>query len=109
MRFVFVLGLTFGVFAQAQTPAAPKPAAPAANTVTPTATRPAVTTPVATPGKPVAAKPAVAADQKPTIADVRVWLDKAEKSLLDMSVESGRMQWIAATYITDDTELLSAQ
>ena len=36
-------------------------------------------------------------------------MDKAEKHLLNLSVESGRMEWIAATYITDDTEILSAQ
>ena len=51
----------------------------------------------------------VKAPAKPTIADVREWLENAEKRLLDVSVESGRADWIAATYIIDDSEILSAQ
>ena len=58
------------------------------------------------------AKPALAVAKpagKPSIADVREWLEKAEKRLLDVSVESGHADWIAATYIIDDSEILSAQ
>ena len=54
---------------------------------------------------PAVAKPAA----KPSIADVREWLEKAEERLLDVSVESGHADWIAATYIIDDSEILSAQ
>ena len=104
------------VFAQAQTPAPAKPratapAATSAKPVTPAiagAPRPAAASaakPAAATPKPVVAESAA----KPTIADVREWMDKAEKHLLDLSVESGRIEWIAATYITDDTEILSAQ
>jgi peptidyl-dipeptidase A len=46
---------------------------------------------------------------KPTIGDVRQWLDKAEQRLLDVNVESGHADWIAATYIIEDSEILSAQ
>jgi peptidyl-dipeptidase A len=55
------------------------------------------------------AKPPVVDPKKATIADVREWMDRAEKRLLDLSVESGRVDWVAATYITEDTEILSAQ
>ena len=64
--------------------------------------------PAATPAKPTAPPP-VAAPKKPTIGDAREWLDRAEKRLLDLSVESGRADWLAATYIIDDSEILSAQ
>src|SRR3954453_10235335 len=46
---------------------------------------------------------------KPRIEDVRAWMDKAEQQLLNVEVESGRADWIAATYIIDDSEVLSAQ
>src|SRR5687768_14910068 len=49
------------------------------------------------------------AQTKPTIADARAFLDRAEKELLDLSNSAGRAQWIQATYITEDTELLAAQ
>jgi peptidyl-dipeptidase A len=49
------------------------------------------------------------AQQKPTIAEARAFLDKAEKELLELSNHAGRMQWVQATYITDDTEILAAQ
>ena len=52
---------------------------------------------------------ASAQTRKPTIADARAWLDKAEKRLFDLSNASGRASWVAATYITDDTEALSAE
>ena len=41
---------------------------------------------------------------KPTIADVRAFLDRAEKELLDLANEANRAQWVQSTYITDDTE-----
>ncbi|MEJ7607425.1 MAG: M2 family metallopeptidase [Bryobacteraceae bacterium] len=49
------------------------------------------------------------AQSKPTIAEARSFLDKAEAHLLDLSIESSRASWVQATYITDDTELLAAQ
>jgi hypothetical protein len=55
MKSVFLLGLTLGVFAQAQTPAA-------------------------TPPKPVGSRALAAASKKPTIADVREWMDRARST-----------------------------
>lgn len=48
-------------------------------------------------------------ETKPTIADAREWMDRAEKRLLDLSNQSGRASWVQATYITDDTEALAAE
>jgi peptidyl-dipeptidase A len=45
----------------------------------------------------------------PTVADARAFLDDANAMLLKQSVASGRAQWVAETYITDDTEALNAQ
>src|SRR5687767_9477110 len=115
MRIAFLLGLTLSVFAQAQTPAPAKPTTPAASpakpvtTPAPSVVKPAVapaagvSTPAAGVPAATAPKPVVAAPKKPTIADVREWMDKAEKHLLDLSIDSSRIEWIAATYITDDT------
>jgi peptidyl-dipeptidase A len=50
-----------------------------------------------------------AAGPKPTIAEARAFLDKAESHLLDLSNDAGRASWVQATYITDDTEILAAQ
>src|SRR4051812_20293970 len=47
--------------------------------------------------------------QKPTIEEARKWMDKAEDRLLTVGVESGRADWIAATYIMEDSEILSAE
>lgn len=52
------------------------------------------------------ALPAVAAP--PTIAEARAFAEKAEGELLKLNVLQQRAQWVQETYITDDTELLSA-
>jgi peptidyl-dipeptidase A len=57
----------------------------------------------------LAATTAAFAQTKPNIADARAFLDKAEKELLELSNNAGRVQWVQATYITDDTEILAAQ
>lgn len=49
------------------------------------------------------------AQAKTTIADARAFLDRVEKKLLDLSNNAGRAQWVQATYITDDTEVLASQ
>src|SRR5204862_3969787 len=46
---------------------------------------------------------------KPTIGDAREWIEKAERKLMGLGVDSGRADWIAATYIMEDSEILSAQ
>lgn len=56
----------------------------------------------------VAAQTTVSSAKKPSIADARAFLDKVEADLLNLSNASGRAQWVQATYITDDTEALSA-
>jgi len=48
-------------------------------------------------------------DAAPTAADAKAFLDDANAQLLKQSVISGRAQWVAETYITDDTEALNAQ
>jgi peptidyl-dipeptidase A len=45
----------------------------------------------------------------PTKADAEAFVAKAEKELADFSVEAARVAWINATYITDDTDALSAK
>jgi peptidyl-dipeptidase A len=45
----------------------------------------------------------------PTLADAEKFLAQAEKDLLELSVSSGRAQWINATFITDDTDAIAAE
>ncbi|HYW48148.1 MAG TPA: M2 family metallopeptidase [Bryobacteraceae bacterium] len=52
---------------------------------------------------------APAADRKPTPEDARKFIDDAEQKLLVLGVDSARADWIKSTYITDDTEALSAK
>jgi peptidyl-dipeptidase A len=42
------------------------------------------------------------------IAEARTFLDSAERTLADLNYRASTAAWVAATYITDDTELLSA-
>ena len=46
---------------------------------------------------------------KPTVDDARAFVAAAESELLDLWIRGQRADWVAATYITFDTELLSAQ
>ena len=51
----------------------------------------------------------VVADQKaPTVADAEAFIAAAEKDLFDFTVEASKVQWINATYITDDTDAMAA-
>ncbi len=45
----------------------------------------------------------------PTVADAETFLANAEKDLFDFSVESAKVAWVNATYITDDTDALAAK
>ncbi len=45
----------------------------------------------------------------PTIAEAEAFMDQAEAKLLDLSIAAGRADWVHATYITPDTEILAAQ
>jgi len=52
---------------------------------------------------------AYGADRKPTPEDARRFIDDVEQKLLVLGVDSGRADWVKSTYITDDTETLSAK
>jgi peptidyl-dipeptidase A len=45
----------------------------------------------------------------PTVDEARAFLEKAEAELLKLSVDASRASWVQVTFITDDTEILSAQ
>ncbi len=57
------------------------------------------------PPRPAAAQPAPAGSP----AAARAFVDSAERALAALSVRANRAQWVAATYITHDTEQLSAE
>lgn len=40
----------------------------------------------------------------PTVADAKAFVDKANAELLKLSIDASHAEWIAETYITDDTE-----
>ena len=44
----------------------------------------------------------------PTVADAEAFMASTEATLNDLTVKLARAQWVQATYITDDTELISA-
>ncbi len=46
---------------------------------------------------------------RPTAADAKAFIDNAEQKLFGVNVDSGRADWIKSTYITDDTEDISAK
>ena len=52
---------------------------------------------------------AFAADPKATPEQARKFIGDAEQKLLVLGVDAARADWIKSTYITDDTELLSAK
>jgi peptidyl-dipeptidase A len=45
----------------------------------------------------------------PTVAQARAFVAEAETRLLDLANRQSRADWVAATYITDDTETISAE
>jgi peptidyl-dipeptidase A len=45
----------------------------------------------------------------PTVREAQAFIEDAEARLLASSVDAGRADWVKATYITDDTEILSAK
>jgi peptidyl-dipeptidase A len=56
----------------------------------------------------LASAPALA-QNAPTVADAEGFIAAAEKDLFSFSVEAGKVAWINATYITDDTDALAAK
>jgi peptidyl-dipeptidase A len=55
------------------------------------------------------AKPAPAKGPTPTVAEADAFVAKVEKELYDFSIEASRVSWVNNTYITDDTDALSAK
>ena len=49
------------------------------------------------------------AQTAPTAADAQEFMNKAEAQLSDLSVKVQRASWVQENFITDDTEILSAQ
>ncbi len=45
----------------------------------------------------------------PTLAEAQAFMDRAEADLLELGNEAAQAGWVQATYITDDTEALSAK
>ncbi|MEQ1539676.1 MAG: peptidase M2 family protein, partial [Sphingorhabdus sp.] len=45
----------------------------------------------------------------PTVSEAEAFVAAAEKDLFDFSIEAGRVQWIKATYITEDTDAIAAK
>jgi peptidyl-dipeptidase A len=50
-----------------------------------------------------------AAGETMSAADAEKFMADAEKQLMDLSVKSSRADWVKSTFITDDTEALSAE
>lgn len=55
------------------------------------------------------ATPVMAQENAPTVADAEAFVAKAEKDLFGFSIDGGRVAWINATYIIDDTDALAAK
>jgi peptidyl-dipeptidase A len=50
-----------------------------------------------------------AAKGAPTVAEAQAFMKNAEEQLLDLNVRASRADWVAQNFITDDTEVLTAQ
>src|SRR2546426_6657125 len=62
------------------------------------------------PGAPAAAQAAASRGAgPPTVADAAAFMARAESVLNDLAVKAARADWVANTYITFDTEELTAQ
>jgi len=57
----------------------------------------------------VALAPMTARAQAPTAADAKAFVEKAEEKLLAASIGAERANWVAANFITEDTELIAAE
>src|SRR5207249_12306994 len=44
-----------------------------------------------------------------SLEEARVFLDRAEREVLNLSIESQRADWVKSTFITDDTAILAAR
>ncbi|MEO8586589.1 MAG: M2 family metallopeptidase [Acidobacteriota bacterium] len=55
------------------------------------------------------AQPVPAPTVAPTIGEAEAFIRNAEQRLLELSVESGRADWVKINFITEDTEILAAK
>ncbi|MFZ5726789.1 MAG: M2 family metallopeptidase [Pseudomonadota bacterium] len=55
------------------------------------------------------AAPAAAPTAAPTAADAEAFIAAAEKDLFDYTVEASQVNWVNATYITEDTDAMAAR
>ncbi len=53
--------------------------------------------------------PMTATAETPTAADAKAFVEKAEEKLLAASIAAERANWVAANFITGDTELIAAE
>ena len=53
-------------------------------------------------------EPGARTDAKGSVAEAEKFITDAEKKLFDLNIRYGRADWVKSTYITDDTEALSA-
>ena len=53
--------------------------------------------------------PGTRTDAKATVAEAENFITDAEKKLFELNVKFSRADWVKSTYITDDTEALSAE
>lgn len=56
-----------------------------------------------------AAKPAAKAKAAPTVQEAKAFLEAAEKEVSELSEYAGRIYWINANFITDDTDALASK
>ena len=59
--------------------------------------------------RPANAKPGSGSNGKPSAAEAEKFIADAEKKLFALNLKYSRADWIKSTYITDDTEALSAE
>lgn len=57
----------------------------------------------------VSQTPPASAQSTPTAAEAQAFLDRAQKEVTEFNLISQRVQWVNATFITDDTDALAAE
>jgi len=53
--------------------------------------------------------PAATQSSQPTVAEAQEFMHQAEARLSDLATKASRASWVQVTFITDDTEILSAE
>ncbi|HXZ11939.1 MAG TPA: M2 family metallopeptidase [Candidatus Sulfotelmatobacter sp.] len=63
----------------------------------------------AIPGREAAAQGSAQAKMMPTVETAKIFIEGAEKKLLDLWIRGMRTEWVHETFITSDTETIAAQ